>query len=420
MNQNALWVKFEQYRFVVGMEWRLLNSGQKLTRTTLSAMQRQGMYWYASSGLQDFIGVCTTIPQSKQPMYSAALHLATEWSNGGVELFAFGMGNQQVAVIGLHERRPVPGFDFIGTLTEAESLIQEFEAIHQDQPIRHVGDLGILANEEQLNAHTVFDQPNNDSKLKRLPSLKALIGLAATLVLLFGAGGGFYYWQLHERENMLTELAVPPPPKDPNPGYNSQVVQTIQKIRPQGQSLYVQWLRIAQVMPVLNQGWVLSQFDCKGNNCVAGWRRFYGSVDDFYAQLPPGTQSTQHLPPDKDVLKHRLETVHEAQVEPSEKSFNSLSELPAHTVGFRNISAWLQDLSLIGAVNVNAEKAQVWTNNLDAGVIKQPLYKGTWSAEIPLGMATRLQIPAFATVTQLQSSLGNTYQLTGDFYVHPD
>ncbi len=419
MNQSALWVKFEQYRFVLGMEWRLLTPDQKLARSTLTAIQRQGMYWYASSGLQDFIGVCSAIPQSKQPMYSAALHLATEWSNGGLELFAFGMGNQQVAVIGLNERRPVPGFDFIGTLTEAEALVQEFEAIHQDQPIRHVGDLGILANEEQLNAHTVFDQPNNDSKLKRLPSLKALISVLGVVVLLFSAGGGFYYWQLQERENMLSQVAAPSP-SDPNPGYNQQVLQSIKTIHLQGQSLYAQWLQIAQTMPMSNQGWVLNQFDCKGNQCTAGWRRLYGSVDDFYDHLPPGSQSTQHLPADKDVLKHRLETLHEARVELTDQGFKTLSDLPANAVGFRHVSTWLQDLSLIGARNVNAEKAQLWTNNLDAAVIKQPLFKGTWSAEIPLGLASSLQIPPFATVTQMQSSLGSTYQLTGDYYVHPD
>jgi hypothetical protein len=143
-------------------------------------------------------------------------------------------------------------------------------------------------------------------------------------------------------------------------------------------------------------------------------------VDDFYAHLPPGSQNTQHLPTDKDVLKHRLETVHEARVAQAANEFKSLSDLPPNAVGFRNLSTWLQDLSLIGARNVNADKAQLWANNLDATVIKQPLFKGTWSAEIPLGLANHLQIPPFATVTQLQSSLGNTYQLTGDYYVRPD
>ena len=40
MNQNALWISFDQYRFVLGMEWRLLDSSEKLVRGTLSKLRR--------------------------------------------------------------------------------------------------------------------------------------------------------------------------------------------------------------------------------------------------------------------------------------------------------------------------------------------------------------------------------------------
>ena len=59
MNQNALWVSFDQHHFVLGMEWRLLQPAEKLLQSTLSQMRREGMQWYAASGLQDVVGMCT-------------------------------------------------------------------------------------------------------------------------------------------------------------------------------------------------------------------------------------------------------------------------------------------------------------------------------------------------------------------------
>ena len=119
MNQSALWVKFDQHHFVLGMEWRPLQPAEKLVRSTLAQLRREGMQWYASSGLQNFVGTCSAIAQARKPMHSAALHLAHQWSQGGLELFVFGMSQQRVAVVALNERSPVPGFDFIGDMAQA-------------------------------------------------------------------------------------------------------------------------------------------------------------------------------------------------------------------------------------------------------------------------------------------------------------
>ena len=183
MNQSALWVKFDQHHFVLGMEWRALQPAEKLVRSTLAQLRREGMQWYASSGLQNFVGTCSAIAQARKPMHSAALHLAHQWSQGGLELFVFGMSQQRVAVVALNERSPIPGFDFIGDMAQAQSLIEEFEAIHEGSAIRRVGDLGLLANEEQLSASTVFDMPSTDSRLKKIPSLRSFAVAIALLAL---------------------------------------------------------------------------------------------------------------------------------------------------------------------------------------------------------------------------------------------
>lgn len=417
MNQSALWISFDQYRFVLGMEWRLLDSSEKLVRGTLSKLRREGLEWYASSGLQDFVGICSNIPESKNPMYSAALHLADQWSRGGIELFVFGMPQQRVAVVALNAGRPVPGFDFIGTIGEAQSLIEEFEAMYQGTSVRRVGDLGLLADEEQLSAQTVFDQPRAETKLKQIPSLKALLITVGFLVL-----GGFYYLQIQEREDMLKNLPTPsaPTPPDPNPAYLASANQLVQGLAAVGQQQHTAWIQLAKALPLEHRGWVMTQLECKGETCNADWRRQFGSVDDFYTQLPPHTKQTQHLPTSNDALTQNLQTQHPAQPKVVGKGYEKATDLPSQSQGFRQLSSWLQDLSLIGASGVSIEKAQMWSTPAEGAVIQQPLFKGTWNAEIPLGIAPDLVVPPFATVNQLKTTLGSSYQLSGDYYVRAD
>lgn len=421
MNQNALWVRFDQHRFVLGMEWRMLQPAEKLVRSTLSQMRREGMQWYVSSGLQDVVGLCSGIEQARQPMHSAALHLASQWSNGGLELFVFGMAEQRVAVVALNDRRPLSGFDFIGSLAEAQDLIEEFEAIQQGEVVRRVGDLGLLADEERLSAQTVFDQPSADSRLKKIPSLRALIYIGAVLLLMLGCMGGFYYWQQQDRANTLANLHVPVPTViDPNPAYNQHAAQQIQALPMQGQALYQAWVQLGNQLPLSHQGWVLTQIECKAELCSADWRRQFGSVDDFFAKLPVGASTAKHLPVDKDALTHHLHTSHATPPQTVERNYEKTADLLQAAEGFRGVSSWLQDLSLLGARNVQVDKPQIWVSDADAAVLKQPLLKGTWSAELPLTVSSDLVIPPYATVTLFKTTLGATYQLTGDYYVRSD
>ena len=124
MNQQALWVQFDRHRFVLGMEWRLLEADEKVTRAMLGQLGREGAHFFATCGAQNFVGLCGPIARLKHPVHSAALHLASHWSTGGLELFVFGMPEQQMALVALNAQRPMPGFDFIGTLPEVQALIE--------------------------------------------------------------------------------------------------------------------------------------------------------------------------------------------------------------------------------------------------------------------------------------------------------
>ena len=425
MNQNALWVSFDQHHFVLGMEWRLLQPAEKLLQSTLSQMRREGMQWYAASGLQDVVGMCSGIAQARKTMHSAALHLASQWSNGGIELFVFGMAEQRVAVVALNDHRPLPGFDFIGTLAEAQELIEEFEAIQQSEVVRRVGDLGLLDNEERISAQTVFDQPNAESRLKKIPSLRKLMMMGAGLVLILGCLGGFYYWQEQERATTLANMPAPLAPNigpniDPNTAYNQQAVQQVQALSKQGQTLYQAWVQLSKQLPLAHQGWVLTQVECKAEVCTADWKRMYGSVDDFFAQLPVRTSMTQHLSVDKDALTHVLQTSHPTPPKETHRSYEKTADLPQAEEGCRGVSSWLQDLSLFGARNLLVGKPQIWASGADAATLNQPLLQGTWTAELPLTLTSDLEIPPYATVRLFKTNLGDTYQLTGDYYVRSD
>ena len=92
----------------------------------------------------------------------------------------------------------------------------------------------------------------------------------------------------------------------------------------------------------------------------------------------------------------------------------------ALAAAFRNQSSWLQDLGLMGGRSLQVEKAPVWNAPAEGLVIKQALHKGAWSAELPLPLAADLVLPAHATVSELKTTLGPVYSLTGDYYARPD
>lgn len=420
MNQQALWVQFDQHRFVLGMEWRLLEADEKVTRAMLGQLGREGAHFFATCGAQNFVGLCGPIARLKHPVHSAALHLASHWSTGGLELFVFGMPEQQMALVALNAQRPMPGFDFIGTLPEVQALIEEFEAIEQGQLIRRVGDTGLLAGEEHLSAQTVFDQPTDDSKLKKIPSLKTLlIGLVALALVLAGALATVNYLQDKELEALVNSSPTPRP-FNPNLDYNRSALEQLQMLRSQGQALYRGWMQIAADLPLQHQGWELTQLECKAGQCTARWRRQYGSVDDFYAAALLHTDKTLHIADTKDALTQSLHTQHTPRVTPAAPRYEQWVDLPVLSDGFRSVSSWLQDLSLVGARSVHLEKAQVWNAPPSGAALSRPMLKGTWSLELPLGLAQDLEIPPFASVLAFKTTLGSTFEVSGEYYARAD
>ena len=414
MNSKALGVEFDHHYFVVGLEWRWFSPAEKLFRSTLDQLRREGMKWYAGNDAQGIVGICSNIDSARLTMHSAALHLANCWSNGGLELFAFGLPQQRVAVVALNDRRPIPGYDFVGNLQAARRLIDEFETIHRGQIVRRVGDLQLLADEEPLSADTVFDQPGSVSKLRSISNRHPWSLSIGSIILAACVLGGAYFANLSQANQ---EVAAQPPPPDPNVAYNQKVKQQLGSIDNQSQVLYAAWLSLATKLPLTNQGWSLTQVECAAASCTAEWKRQFGSADDFYTSVPLKAAQVQEVETEKDLLAQRLQTRFETPAVAHQKIYQYVSDLPAQDQGFRSISSWLQDLSLIGATKVQIDKAQLWQAPPEASLLKKPLFKGTWSVELPLGLATDLVVPPFATVTALKVNLDKHYQLSGEFYV---
>jgi hypothetical protein len=101
-------------------------------------------------------------------------------------------------------------------------------------------------------------------------------------------------------------------------------------------------------------------------------------------------------------------------------SYTQVKDLPSQADGFRAMSSLLQDLSLLGGRELTVSQAQLWGAGADAAALKRPVFKGNWSAELPLGVAAQLVLPPFASVSLLKTTMGPSYQLSGEYLVRPN
>ena len=143
-------------------------------------------------------------------------------------------------------------------------------------------------------------------------------------------------------------------------------------------------------------------------------------MDDFYAAPLLHTDKTLHIADTKDALTQSLHTQHTPRVMPAAPRYEQWVDLPVLNDGFRSVSSWLQDLSLVGARSVHLEKAQVWNAPPSGAALSRPMFKGSWSVELPLGLAQDLEIPPFASVLAFKTTLGSTFEVSGEYYARAD
>lgn len=405
--------------FVWGMEWRLLAPEESLSNT-LKTIKKEGYAWYATSDIEDIIGISKDISNSRLSMYSAALHLTERFSQGGLELFAFALHEDLSALIALNEHRPIPGYDQIGSRVKVQSLIEEFEAIQVGQKIRRIGNNGLLKDEQSISLLDIFDDPNADSSLNRIYQNKHLKWIAAAggLIATSLAAANYYVQQSHAKEMNANPAVV----TDHNPSYIEKTKHKLNSLGPRADTKLQAWMQQLSHLPAQHQGWSLTSVECIELQCTALWQRQYGSADDFFKQLPRDTQSAQEIFKTNDRLSNIIETRHSTKFSDGDSSW-SLDQLPHKEEGTRQMSSWLQDMSLLGTSQISLNAPQIWGAESDASQLVKPLWAGAWTMTMDFYLSNTVQIPKFAQITKMKLDLTNhSFQIAGDYYVqaaHP-
>lgn len=403
--------------FVWGMEWRLLAPEESLSNT-LKTIKKEGYAWYATSDIEDIIGISKDIPQSRLSMYSAALHLAERFSHGGLELFALALREDISAVIALNEHRPIPGYDYIGSRVKVQSLIEEFEAIQIGQKIRRIGNNGLLKDEQSISLLDIFDDPSTDSSLIRLYQNKHLKWMAAAggLIATSLGAANYYVQQSHTQEMNANPVAI----VNHNPAYIEKTSRKLKSLGPSADIKLQAWMQQLRHLPAQHQGWALTSVECIELQCTALWQRQYGSTDDFFKRLPSNAQSAQEIFKNNDRLNNTIETRHSAAFANASSSW-SLDQLPHKDTGTREMSSWLQDMSLLGTNKVSLDAPQLWGAESDPAHLIKPLWAGTWTMTMDFYLSTVVQIPKFAQITKMKLDLPtHSFQIAGDYYVQAD
>ncbi|NDC61819.1 MAG: hypothetical protein EBZ60_07395, partial [Betaproteobacteria bacterium] len=367
----------EGRRYVNGLEWRLIPPTRSLPRT-LSLARKENKKKYVLTDMEDIIGVCGALPNRWSHVYSAALHLATRMSQGGLELYAFELTNRQSMVVALNETRPIPGFDFVGEAEQARGLMDEFMAIQQGQPMRLVGNAGWLEGEESVALEDIFNAPERSARLKFLwgdHSVKWATGIA--LVLVAGVAGG-QYWVEMEREEMLAAASVSA--SDPNADYQKSLAQAWAEVPAPGPGLLQQWQSLLDQLPVAHRGWRLETVSCEATACQAKWSRIHGTYADFFQQLPPNTASAQEVLEGEDALLATVVSTHPVKPQQPLTPWRQ-AVLPRMDQALREHASQLQNLSLLGQVKVTMGKPSLFGGVQDPRTLKQAVMSGQWSVQ---------------------------------------
>ena len=423
--QKTRRILIEKRQYIFGMEWRLLPPTRALTRT-LKLARQEGMVYYVLSEMEDLIGLSKEISNKGGIKYSAALHLASKMAQGGIELYVFLLQKGVYAVVALNESRPIPGFDFLGPQEQAQELVEEFKAIQAGHNIRLVGNTGLYEGEENVEPEDVFGEPSKTSRIKSIPGqsgAKYIIALAVILGLSFL---GAMYWLNEQRKAVMEDVRAVE--VDPSKEYKASLQNSLRALPPAGPRILQDWLKAIDQLPLIHEGWRLSKIECKPEECTAQWERVYGSYKDFNKQLPLYTVAVKEVQEGTDPLKVSIITTHRIQasqaVPVAEKFLLQYKDLPTRQEGFRALSSQLQELSLLGSMNVSISQPKIFGANGEVNNVKEAISSGDWSIEHDVWSLPEISIaPNMITkalvliMAQSKEKQVNTYRLEGTYYV---
>lgn len=391
-------LSLEGVQFVFGLDWRLLPPTRRLARA-LAMAREEGQTWYAVSELEDVLGFVDAPRWLRGAHHSTSLHLAASHSQGGFELFVLQFPSGQHAVLALQESRPLPGFDFLGDMTSARALIDEFLAIQRGQPIRLVGNVDFHDGFEQVSPEDLLTEPLASSRLRSLRSWGALRrGLMLGLLVIAAVWGGHYLLE-YRRQQTLAQLQV-------SPAYQQQIYQeglrsAWASLPPAADEVLKAWTKLLERLPLRIQGWQLSHIECQLGQCRVHWLRQQGSHADFLAHTPIENGVIDEVVSDQDPMAGRIVTRHDLAISAGGLTLMR-QNLPDLRLARRTLADHLHDVQLLGSSLARVETAQLFGGTQDPELLGDAVFSGSWSLKHALWVLPALSLPDFVRVQTLK------------------
>lgn len=390
-------LNIEGVNFVFGMDWRMVPSTRRISRA-LALGRQEGMAWFATSELQDIVGFLRPGLKARGPQYSAPLHLASRFAQGGLELFAFSFPMQRYAVLALQDFRPLPGYDVLGPLDVVKPMIEEFLAIQRGQPIRLVGNIGFLEGQETVSPEDLFAEPARSARLRSLRSPRALLIGTAVVIAAGIAMTGVERLLDARRKATLAELHASSVHQQKL--YDDGLTRAWANLPDRANVLISGWLGTVAGIPLLHRGWKLERLECGNDKCSAVWTRLHGSYGEFMADLPKGVGSIDESAADQETGTVKL-TTHHPVSRTFRRSTASQADLPDQLSARRELTDLFLDLKLLGESASRIEPFKLFGGDQDPKLLSNAVYAGQWSLRQALWVLPSLELPSFVQAHSL-------------------
>lgn len=402
-------LNIEGITFVFGMDWRMVPTTRRLSRA-LTLARQEGMAWYALSEMQDIVGYLKPGAKARGPRYSAPLHLASRFSQGGLELFAFSFPQQRYAVLALQDSRPLPGYDVLSSLEVVRPMIEEFLAIQRGQPIRLVGNTGFLEGQETVAPEDLFAEPVKSARLRGLRSSRAwVVGIGFVLLVSTVMAGGSH---LLEASRKATRLDLQTSPAHQQKLYEEGLTRAWAIVPSTASAVLGAWRAALSDVPLKHEGWKLERLDCSPTQCKARWTRLHGSYAEFMGNLPKGAREVDEAAADQDPVLGRILTVHPFGT-PATPQAASHAELPSQKSARRQLADLFLDLKLLGRSTSQMAPVKLFGGEQNPEMLSNPVYEGQWSLRQELWILPLLELPGFVRVESLVVDLQGGTEAAG-------
>lgn len=380
--------------------------------------------------------------------YSAVALLIARFAQQGAEACLIDVGDR-VALVGLMDRRPVPGFDrLLPDLEAALALLDEFREMHPGQPVRVASYLpGRDGVGEALSPEPLFDQPDPDTRLRPLPrEHRWTAWIAATLAAVLVAAAAGVAWTLRERASdreaaERARVAADAVTTAAQRQRDDRVARALAAAGRPGGATLARWRRAIAELPVSRSGWTLQQVVCaRVDGCVATWSRHHGTLAQLDRAIAAAARAAEPASPPPTATALAIERQGGADRLSASMPAPVPDTAAAHVAGpsetlrqdalpsLRHaVLDWgsrLQDLMLVGRGEAVLDAGTSIDEGPGASSGTSPVpdvLRLSWRLKDGLWSLPLIEPPPYVVVESLTLSLGAsqiTYEVSGSLYAH--